>query len=158
MSGKRINYRLVKQYFNYTVDDISRLLDVHKNTVRKWIERGLPTIDNCKPKLILGSDLKSWLKQKRKSAKQPCGPGELYCLKCRMPKRPALSMVDYDPKTKLNGCLKAFCETCERPINRNARLADLPIIMPGIAIQFVGYQSSISGRADLPSNCDLQRD
>lgn len=89
---------------------------------------------------------------------QPCGPGELYCLKCRMPKRPALGMVDYQLRNELSGCLKALCETCEQPINRNARLADLPAIMPEIAIQFTGRQSSISGRAELPSNCDLKRD
>ncbi|WP_430417027.1 helix-turn-helix domain-containing protein [Parasphingorhabdus sp.] len=100
MSGKRINYQLVKQHFNYSADDISRLLDVHKNTVRKWIKHGLPVIDDDrKPKLVLGSDLRSWLEQKRKSAKQPCRPGELFCLKCKIPKRPALDMVDYIPKT-----------------------------------------------------------
>ena len=159
MSTKRVNYRLVKQHRNYSVDDISRLLDVHKNTARDWIKRGLPVIDDeRKPKLVLGSELKSWLEQKRKSAKQPCGPGQLFCLKCRMPKRPALGMVDYQAENELNGCLKALCQTCERPINRNARLAGLPFIMPGIAIQFGERQSSISGRAGLPSNCDLKRD
>lgn len=158
MSGKRINYRLVKQHRSYAVDEISRLLNVHKNTVREWIRRGLPVLNDCKPMLVLGIELKSWLKQKRQSAKRPCGPGELYCFKCRVPKRPALGMVDYCPKNELSGCLKALCETCERPINRNARLSDLPINMPGITIRFEERQSSISGRADLPSNCDLERD
>lgn len=158
MAGKRINYRLVKQHRNYSVDDVSRLLDVHKNTAREWIKQGLPVIDDCKPMLILGSELKIWLENKRKASKQPCGPGELFCLKCRSPKKPAMGMVDYQPKNELSGCLKALCETCERPINRNARLADLPVIMPEIAIQFAEHQSSISGRAELPSNCDLKRD
>ncbi len=158
MSRKRINYRLVKKHRSYSVDEISRLLNRHKNTVREWIKRGLPTIDNQKPMLVLGSDLKDWLAQRQKSAKQPCGPGELYCLRCRVPKRPALDMVDYIPKNDQSGCLKAFCETCERPINRNARLSDLPLIMPGIEIQFAERQSSISERVELPSNCDLKRD
>ncbi len=158
MSGKRVNYRLVKRYRNYTVGDISRLLTVHKNTVREWIKRGLPVIDGQKPTLVLGSELKCWLAQRRKAAKQPCGPGELYCLKCRMPKRPALGMVDYKSKNDLTGCITALCESCERPINRNARFTDLPIIMPGMAIQFAEHQSSISGRANPPSNCDLKRD
>lgn len=159
MSGKRINYRLVKQHRTYSVDEIARLLNVHKNTVREWIKRGLPVIDDDrKPKLVLGSDLKSWLENKSKNAKQPCGPGELLCLKCRKPKRPALNMVDYQPKNEMTGCLKALCETCESPINRNARLANLAVIMPGIEIQFAERQSSISGRVELPSNSDLQKD
>ncbi|MEO9469942.1 helix-turn-helix domain-containing protein [Parasphingorhabdus sp.] len=159
MSGKRVNYRLVKLHRNYNVDDISRLLGVHKNTVREWIKRGLPVIDDDrKPKLVLGSDLKSWLENNRKSAKQPCGPNQLYCLKCRMPKRPALGMVDYLPKNEQSGCLKALCETCERPINRNARLAVLTHIMPEMEIQFAECQSRLSGRAELPPNSDLKRD
>lgn len=157
MSGKRINYRLVKQYRNYTVDEVARLLGVHKNTVREWIAKGLPVIDDYKPMLVLGSDLKGWLAEKRKSAKRPCGPGQFYCLKCKEPKRPVLGMVDYVPKTDRSGCLKALCETCERPINRNATVAHLSVTMPGIVIQFVERQSSISGRAELPSNCDLKQ-
>lgn len=156
MSGKRINYRLVKQYRNYTVDEIARLLCVHKNTVRDWIAKGLPVIGKSKPLLVLGSDLKDWHAAKRKSAKRPCGPGQFFCFKCKQPKRPALGMVDYIPKTDRNGCLKALCETCECPINRNANVVQLSAIMPGIAIQFVERQSSISGRAELPSNCDLK--
>jgi hypothetical protein len=33
------NYRLVKIHRNYTVEEIARLLKVHKNTVRGWINR-----------------------------------------------------------------------------------------------------------------------
>jgi len=156
MSGKRVNYRLVKQHRNYTVDDISRLLDVHKNTVREWIKSGLSVIDDRKPMLILGSELKSWLQQKYKDAKHPCPPGTLYCLKCRSDKRPALGMVDYVAKNARSGCLRALCETCERPTNRFTSLQSITAVMPGIAIQFAERQSSISGRTDRPSNSDLK--
>lgn len=156
MPGKRIKYQLVKQHRSYAIDEIARLLNVHKNTVRHWVKQGLPLIDESKPILILGVELKDWLAAKRKSAKRPCGPGEFFCLKCKSPKRPALEMVDYLPKNETSGCLRAFCEACERPVNRNARIADLHHVMPGIAIQFVEHPSSLTGRADRPSNSDLE--
>ena len=53
-SVKRVNARRVKIHRSYAVDEAARLLGVHKNTVRSWIKRGLPTVDNRRPILILG--------------------------------------------------------------------------------------------------------
>jgi hypothetical protein len=41
----------------YTVEEAARTLGVHKNTVRAWLKRGLPTIDAERPTLILGREL-----------------------------------------------------------------------------------------------------
>lgn len=158
MASKRISYWLVKQHRTYTVDDVARLLGVHKNTVRSWLKSGLPRIDDRKPLLIAGADLKAWLKAKRKSAKQPCGPGRFYCFRCKAPKHPALGMVDYFPRTEKSGCLKAICETCQASMNRNASIRNLAAVMPNIDVQIVRLQSSIRWRAQHPSNCDLSRE
>jgi hypothetical protein len=42
---------------SYTIDEVTRTLEVHRNTVRHWIKAGLPVIDDKRPILILGSDL-----------------------------------------------------------------------------------------------------
>ena len=39
MGKRHPNYRLVKINRNYTVDDVSRTLGVHKGTVRNWIKQ-----------------------------------------------------------------------------------------------------------------------
>jgi hypothetical protein len=124
--GKRLkNHRLVKIHRNYTVEDITHLLSIHKNTVRGWIKRGLPTIDDKRPKLILGRDLSAFLQARRVKNKRPCKPNQMYCLRCRSPKIPAGNMVDYQPVTESLGNLFGICPDCEAGMNRRTSLAKL---------------------------------
>ena len=54
---KRFNRRHLKRHRAYTVHEIAELLRVHKNTARGWLGAGLPTTDDRRPALVLGSDL-----------------------------------------------------------------------------------------------------
>lgn len=125
MGKRHPNPRLVKIHRNYTVEDITHLLGVHKNTVREWIKRGLPTIDDKRPKLILGGDLSAFLQARRVKNKRPCKPNQMYCLRCRSPKIPAGNMVDYQPVTESLGNLFGICPDCEAGMNRLTSLAKL---------------------------------
>ena len=95
MRKGRPNYRLVKIHRNYTVEDVARLFGKHKNTVRAWVKAGLPTCDSKRPTLILGRELAAYLLERRTKNKQPCQPDEIYCVRCRAPKRPAGDMAEY---------------------------------------------------------------
>lgn len=125
MGKRHPNHRLVKIHRNYTVGEASNLLGIHKNTVRRWIKQGLSTIDDKRPKLILGRDLSAFLLAKRTKNKRPCKPGEMYCLRCRAPKAPAKNMVEYHPHTELLGRLSGICPDCGAGMNRNANPAKL---------------------------------
>ena len=72
MKTKRPNPRLVKIHRNYTVEEIACLFGIHKNTVRSWIKMGLPVTDNCRPQLILGSELAAFLGARRNKNKRSC--------------------------------------------------------------------------------------
>ena len=125
MGKRHPNPQLPKVHRNYTVEEAARLLSVHKNTVREWIKRGLPIIDDKRPKLILGRDLSSFLQAKRTKNKRPCKPGEMYCLRCRTPKAPAENMVEYRPKTERLGNLFGICPDCGAGMNRSVNPAKL---------------------------------
>jgi hypothetical protein len=113
MASRQPNYRLVKIHRNYVVEEIATLLIVHRNTVREWIKRGLPTTDSRRPLLIRGCDLAAFLLARRAKSKQPCRPGEIYCVRCRVPRAPAGGMTDYVPLAGTFGNLIGICPDCK---------------------------------------------
>lgn len=135
MPSKRINHRLIKIHRSYSIDEVTRILHVHKNTVRGWIKSGLSIVDQSRPTLILGSELRRFLEARRNAAKRPCPPGTLYCLKCRQPMPPALGMVEYVTLNDTTGNLIAFCRDCETMMYRRARLDTLHSKLPNIDVQ-----------------------
>ncbi len=143
---------------SYSVEEAALTLGIHKNSVRGWIKAGLPILDNSRPTLILGGELKAWLVKKRKAAKRPCSPGTLYCFKCRTPKAPALGMVEYKPMNDTSGNLIAFCTDCGTMMHRRARKEAIEAIMPSLAIQIREAKPSIRERTHPSLNCDKMTD
>lgn len=125
MSSRRPNYRLVKTHYNYTVEEAARVLSVHRNTVRAWIAAGLPVCDDKRPLLILGPKLKQFLEGRQKARKRPCLPGQVYCVRCRLPQSPAGGVADYKPVSQTTGDLEAICPKCETMIYRRVSLSKL---------------------------------
>lgn len=125
MSKRHPNPRLAKIHRNYTVDEVASLFGIHRNTVREWVKRGLPTSDDRRPILILGRALMTFLQAKRAKNKQPCQPGEIYCVRCRMPKAPAGEMAEYKPLTSTLGNLIGICPACDSMMYRRVNLAKL---------------------------------
>jgi len=121
----RPNYQHVKIHRNYDPGEIADLLGVHKNTVLRWIKDGLPLIDKRRPFLILGVDLRAFLQQNRAAKKQKCEVWELFCLKCRSPKKPDLGMVDFKPRHGSVGNLVGLCPDCGTVMNRCMNVATL---------------------------------
>ena len=156
MSGQ-LNPNRVKIHRNYTVEEVATLFDIHKNTVRNWIRKGLPVLDDQKPFLILGVELKEFLKISRKKNKQKCKPDEMYCMSCKSPQRPAENMVDYVPVSDHSGRLVGLCSTCESIINKICSFESIQRNTCHFDITFPLAQKHIN-KIDKPLlNCDLQR-
>lgn len=143
MSKRRQNPRLAKIARNYTVEEVASLYDIHRNTVRQWIKQGLPVCDDRRPLLILGSHLSTFLAAKRAKNKRPCKPGEIYCIRCRVPQSPALDMAEYQPLTVTSGNLVGLCPVCERLIYRCASLAKLAQVRGNLDIAMTDAQRHI---------------
>jgi len=157
MRKRRPNYRLVKIHRSYTVEEIARLFGTHKNTVRAWVKAGLPTCDGKRPTLILGRELSAFLQARRAKNKQPCQPGEIYCVRCRAPKKPAGDMADYEPVTEKFGNLKSICPDCEGLIFRRANKANLAEIQGKLDITFVEAERQVSESNPPIVNSDFSR-
>jgi hypothetical protein len=118
------------------VDEISRLFYVHKNTVRMWIKVGLPIVDDRRPTLVYGADLRAFLERRRNKSRQRCRPGEIYCVCCRSPKFPAGAMADYLKITSVSGNLRGICPDCEHFMHRRVALARLREVAAGLDVSF----------------------
>jgi excisionase family DNA binding protein len=148
------NPRLAKVHRSYTVEEVARLYGVHRNTVRQWIKRdGLPVCDDRRPVLILGSELAAFLTRKRTQNKRPCKPGELYCVRCRVPQSPALGMVDYNPLTATGGNLIGLCPLCGGMMYRRANLARLAAATGKLEVRFTQARQRIDESNSPSVNC-----
>ncbi len=143
MAQRLPNPRRAKIHRSYTVEEVALLYGIHRNTVRAWLKQGLPVCDDKRPLLILGIDLADFLARKRRKNKQPCQPGEIYCVRCRSPQFPSLGMADYQPLTATSGNLVGMCPRCEGLIYRRVSLAGLPVARGNLEVAVTQAQDHI---------------
>lgn len=153
MPGKRLNLRLAKIHRSYTIEEAARLYGVHKQTVRNWIKAGLPALTEKKPHLLLGSDLREFLGGRRK--RNPCGPGRLYCLRCRQPRKPAGDMLDYLPITLVSGNLRGICPVCDALMHRRVSLAKVDAVRGQAEVSFPQGQQRLTDTPTPSLDCHL---
>lgn len=158
MPATRPNPRLAKIHRSYTVDEIATLYGLHRNTVRAWIARGLPTVDQRRPVLVLGSHLAAFLQARRTANKRPCGPGEIYCLRCREPRQPAGGAVRYHPLTVTQGNLVGLCGCCGAGLNRRVSLAKLPLVSGALTVTLSQGREHIDESPQPSLNSDFKQD
>lgn len=158
MSTRNPNHRLAKIHRTYTVEETARLFGVHRNTVRTWIRSGLPKIDRMRPTVIAGTDLSTFLQKRRQRNKRPCAAGELFCLRCRLPRKPAGNRAEYRPMTTTTGNLVGTCSACSLQMHRRVSLAKLESIRGDLAVALPKAQEHI-GKSLQPSvNCAFNKE
>ena len=129
-SPKRRRYPLqrIKTGNCYDVGEICDLFKLHRNTVRHWLKSGLTTIDNTRPLLVQGSALKSYLSDKQSSKSSKCALNELFCFRCKAPRKPWGGLVDFKITSDKIARATALCECCETTMHRTVRHSDIPAI------------------------------
>lgn len=154
--GNRIpDPRRVKIHRNYTIDEAAELLQVHPNTVRNWIKGGLPLIDDQRPYLILGKDLAEHIRAKRASAKRPCGPGQMYCFRCRSPRNALNQSAELKLHTETRGELIAACAVCGTSMHRQCNPQRLQCVIGELRVSIEPDSLRIYETAGPFPNCDL---
>ena len=112
----------------YSLPEIAILLGIHVATVRSWVRQGLPILGDQRPVLVFGHDLKTWLQARRVAKRQKCKPGELFCFKCRQPRRPEPASVQITPRNEKTVSIKGRCGLCGTRMYQagsRARIADI---------------------------------
>src|SRR5262245_34677068 len=108
---------------------------VHKNTVRAWLRSGLEPIDDRRPTLILGRKLSTFLHARRERRRQRCKAGQLYCVRCRVPKASAAGTAEYLPITMDSGNLRGTCADCGARMYRRVSLRKLAAVAGDLRVQ-----------------------
>ena len=154
--GKGLNPNRAKIHRSYTVEEVADLFNVHKNTVRAWLKKGLDACDDRHPTLILGSVLREFIRTKKTKHQQKCQPWEFYCVRCRKPKFPAEGIADYEAQTATKGRLIALCPTCETLMNKYSSLAQLEKLKEKLEISLPKTLEHINKRDKPLLNSDFK--
>jgi len=152
------NPRRIKIHRSYSVEETAALLDIHKNTVREWLRRGLPALNDRRPLLILGRDLVDFLNARRRANKRPCRPGEIYCVRCRQPQTPAGSEARYVPLNETGGNLIGICPACSTIMYRRIGAARLLHEATILTICLPLAPEHIGERCKPSVNCDSKQE
>jgi excisionase family DNA binding protein len=152
--NRRADWRRIKSKYSYTVEEAARVLNLHRNTVRNWVRRGgLSAMTGSRPHLILGTVLIEFLKARRLALKRKCGLGELYCLKCRAPRKPVPELIEYRPMTSGRTRIVCICSTCERLMHRFVANRNLEASLREFGLQSEPAHGSLADTGYLSLNC-----
>ena len=108
--------------------------------------------------LVHGQDLVEFLKARRAARRRPCGPGEIYCVRCQKPRSPADNHAIYQEITPTGGNLIGICPVCALRIFRRVNLAKFATAAGHLHVSSREAQQHISESPKPSVNCDFRQD
>ena len=123
--AKRVSTRKIKKNRLYGYEEAGNALGVSPHTVRTWRASGLVVMAATTPHYILGAELIRYVEDKQAKNSIKMGLDQMYCLRCKKPRKPLWAMVDYLPINDAKGRLTGLCETCEGGLHRFVGQDDL---------------------------------
>ena len=151
---RKFNLNHIKQNYAYSINEICESFGKQKNTVHSWIKEGLKVIDNKKPFLIHGSDLKEFLQKRRDDQKSKCQDDELFCVRCKKPQKAWGNLADILIKAKNKVSLRALCAVCECKMNKDFKVKNFALIKKTFDIGKV-HNTHLIECFNNTANCDL---
>lgn len=123
---KRYHTRLIRQRHSYNLEEIASLLNKDKRTCFRWIEDGLKVVEiDAKPLLVMGSELKRFLEERKRKNKVSLKEDEYFCFRCKKPRKTKIGSEQKNPTGKTIGknnrkqfMKKGLCEICGGKIQR----------------------------------------
>jgi hypothetical protein len=119
--------------------------------------KGLAPIDDQRPHLFHGSTVRTFLVEWNKKRKRPCPTGTIYCFRCREPRQPIATAVEYLQIAGRPGNLRAPCGICGTIMHRRVRQEAVHTVLPGVLVQITEAQPRLNGSSSSSLNCGFQR-
>ena len=115
---RTFNVQVLKKEMSYSSEEIADLFKVHIGTVYAWSREGMKKIDNNKPYLFLGRDIRDFLRERQKKRKVKCKVNEFFCFKCREPRISKNNSVVIEIHNQRQLNVKGKCIFCGCTINK----------------------------------------
>jgi hypothetical protein len=113
------NPRLFRARRAYSFAEIAEILDTHIRTTQIWRAEGLRILDDrMKPFLVMGQDIRAFLKERIQNRKKPLKMGEFLCPKCQKPRKSCPDQLTAEFTNRSLGptykqvLLRGVCESC----------------------------------------------
>ncbi|WP_241640340.1 helix-turn-helix domain-containing protein [Rosenbergiella epipactidis] len=135
--AKKLNPNKSKIHRSYTMEEVAILYSVNKRTVQNWIQDGLSVIKEKKPFLILGTELRIFLRLKNKSRRTKCKLHELYCFRCRKASRVQATSIRLLRETHGTGRVFGECIQCGTKIHKFYSLRNEEILKEALHKEIV---------------------
>lgn len=136
--------RRIKKHLTYTYGEAANILSVHVRTVHSWGKRGgLHVYAAQKPHLIDGADLIAFLDAQKAKRKRPTTSTQLYCFRCRQPRRPALDMVECVLPIGGSAQLTAICPDCETTMHKRISRSSIPALQQKLDVTIRQAESGL---------------
>jgi len=116
--ANRISSRSIKMNRSYTVEEAAEVLNVTPQTIRAWGKQGLQILRKNRPHFFMGFCLKAFLDTRLKQSKRPLKIYEVFCPRCREPRKPYGMMADFIPINSTRGRISTLCSVCECQCSR----------------------------------------
>lgn len=129
------NVCLIKATWPYSVQEIAKLFNVHKNAPLRWVKEGLQADRVKREILIRGDKLAHFLSARQQKNKCKCAINEFRCFKCRVPREAYLNIVDIIFTSPTRFRVKAICAVCSTRISKWQSIKNLPKIESSFHIQ-----------------------
>ena len=152
MANRSHSARRIKRLRSYNVAEAAKATGATPGTIRHWQKHGLDAVPGLWPLLFRGVDIIAFFDRRKSAKKQACGPGRMFCLRCKSPKVPALNMADYRADTPRLGVLTGLCPDCAGLMYRRTSPAKLKGAAGNLDIQMQPSEPRLTGMAEPNSN------
>ena len=127
---RKINPKGIFKHRSYKIEELAVILSKNEKTLLRWIDNGLKTIpESKKPILIMGSDLKVFLRKKGSKKKVKLSRNQFYCFSCRQ-----AVYAKRDSIERLGNRKVALCRVCNGRVSRIIKpyQKDYKILTPSV--------------------------